>query len=123
VLVSKHGAGDNGLRVMMAAHMDEVGLMLTHDVGEGIYRFEVVGGLSAADLPGKAVWIGKEHIPGVIGLKPLHLGHGDDYKKPIDLEELHIDVGPATGKEKVGDRAAFATSFIRLGPSLRGKRR
>lgn len=121
VLVTKRGLGEHSLRVMVAAHMDEVGLMLTHDNGQGIYRFEIVGSIAATDLAGKAVWIGKEHIPGVIGLKPLHLGHGDDHKKPIDLEDLHIDVGPATGKEKVGDRATFATSFIQLGPSLRGK--
>lgn len=121
VLVTQNGSGENRLRVMLSAHMDEVGLMLTHDDGEGIYRFDVVGSLSAADLAGKAVWIGREHAPGVIGLKPLHLGHGDDRKKPIDIEDLHIDVGPAKGKEKVGDRATFATTFIRLGPSLRGK--
>ena len=121
VLVTKPGSGENRLRVMLSAHMDEVGLMLTHDDGEGIYRFDVVGSLSATDLAGKAVWIGREHIPGVIGLKPLHLGHDDDRKKPIDIEDLHIDVGPAKGKEKVGDRATFATTFIRLGPSVRGK--
>jgi endoglucanase len=121
VLVTKRGSGGDPMRVMLAAHMDEVGLMLTHTNGGGIYRFEIVGGIAATDLAGKAVWIGKDHIPGVIGLKPLHLGHGDDHKKPINLEDLHIDVGPATGTEKVGDRATFATSFIRLGPSLRGK--
>ena len=121
VLVTKRGSGWDPMRVMLAAHMDEVGLMLTHTNGGGIYRFEIVGGVAATDLAGKAVWIGKDHIPGVIGLKPLHLGHGDDHKKPINLEDLHIDVGPATGKEKVGDRATFATSFIRLGLSLRGK--
>lgn len=121
VLITKRGSGEQRLRVMLAAHMDEVGLMLTHDNGEGIYRFEIVGGISATDLAGKMVWIGKDHIPGVIGLKPLHLSRGDEHKKPIDLEDLHIDVGPVRGKEKVGDRATFATSFIQLGPSLRGK--
>lgn len=121
VLVTKLGSAEHRLRVMLSAHMDEVGLMLTHDDGDGIYRFDVVGSLSASDLAGKAMWIGREHIPGVIGFKPLHLGHGDDRKKPIDIEDLHLDVGPAKGKEKVGDRATFATTFIQLGPSLRGK--
>ena len=121
VLVSKLGSAEHRLRVMLSAHMDEVGLMLTHEDGEGIYRFDVVGSISTTDLAGKAMWIGREHVPGVIGLKPPHLGHGDDRKKPIDIEDLHLDVGPAKGKEKVGDRATFATTFIRLGPSLRGK--
>jgi endoglucanase len=121
VLVTRQGSADHRLKVMLAAHMDEVGLMLTHDLGEGAYRFEIVGGVSTTDLAGKVVWIGKDYIPGVIGLKPVHLVHKDNHQKPIEVEDLHIDVGSATGKEKVGDRATFATSFIRLGPSLRGK--
>lgn len=121
VLVTKSGSVGHRLKVMLAAHMDEVGLMLTHESGEGIYRFDVIGGVSTSDLAGKAVWIGKDHIPGVIGLRPVHLAHGDGNYKPIDLDDLHIDVGPAKGNEKVGDRATFATSFVRLGPSLRGK--
>jgi endoglucanase len=106
---------------MLAAHMDEVGLMLTYDVGDGIYRFDTVGGLSTADLPAKAIWVGKDHIPGVIGIKPLHLGDSDEHKKPIGLEDLRIDIGPVADKVKVGDRVAFATTFIQQGPSLRGK--
>jgi putative aminopeptidase FrvX len=121
VLATKHGTKEHPLHVMLSAHMDEVGLMLTHDNGDGIYRFEIMGGITPSDLAGKAVWIGKGHIPAVIGLKPLHLGTGDHLKKPIDLEDLHIDVGPAKGAEKIGDRAVFATKFTQLGPSLRGK--
>ncbi len=121
VLATKRGSGEGLLRVMLAAHMDEVGLMLTHDVGDGIYRFDIVGGVSVADLPAKAVWVGKEHIPGVIGLKPLHLGNFDDQRRPIGLDDLRIDVGPVAGKVKVGDRAVFATVFSQQGPSLRGK--
>jgi putative aminopeptidase FrvX len=121
VLATRQGRGKHRLKVMLAAHMDEVGLMLTHENGEGIYRFETVGGISASDLAGKSVWIGKEHIPGVIGIKPVHLAHGDNSQKPIDVDDLHIDVGSTAGKEKLGDRATFATTFMRLGPSLRGK--
>ncbi|NJD60347.1 MAG: hypothetical protein C3F13_10875 [Anaerolineales bacterium] len=121
VLATKYGSGEGRLRVMLAAHMDEVGFMLTHSMGDGIYRFEVVGGISASDMAGKAVWIGREHIPGVIGITPVHLMHDSDPQKPVDAQELHIDVGTEVGKEKVGDRATFATRFTRLGPSLRGK--
>ncbi len=121
VLVTKRGSGENRLRVMLAAHMDEVGMMLIYDDGEGIYRFLVVGGISAADLAGKMVWIGKDHVPGVIGLKPVHLTKAEDRKRPLEVDDFRIDVGMGKGKEKVGDRATFATTFTRLGPSLRGK--
>jgi endoglucanase len=57
----------------------------------------------------------------VIGIKPLHLGNSDEHKRPVGLDDLRIDVGPVSGKVKVGDRATFATMFIRQGPSLRGK--
>ena len=100
VLATRRGSGEHRLKVMLAAHMDEVGLMLINDKGEGIYRFETVGGISASDLAGKSVWIGKDHIPGVIGIQPIHLAHGDNYQKPIDVDDLHIDVGLAVGKGK-----------------------
>lgn len=109
------------LRVMVDAHMDEVGFMLIKDEGEGIYRFEMVGGIDSRYLVGKVVEIGKDHIPGVIGAKPIHLTERDETKKPITMDALRIDVGPAGAKVKAGDRATFSTRFERIGPSLRGK--
>jgi endoglucanase len=110
------------LRVMLAAHMDEVGFMLTADEGDGLYRFDTVGGLDERQLVGKPVWVGREHVPGVIGAKPIHLSNNDERKRSISLETLRIDIGPGgQGKVKPGDRAAFATEFTRLGPSLRAK--
>src|SRR5512139_2522814 len=58
VMVTKNSQGKNALRVMLAAHMDEVGLMITNDEGEGIYRFDTVGSLDVANLPCKAMWVG-----------------------------------------------------------------
>ncbi len=121
VLATKRGSGEPPLRVMLAAHMDEVGLMVTNDESDGIYRFEIVGGLSAADLAAKVMWVSKEHIPGVIGLKPIHLTKPDERTKPFSTDDLRLDVGLTTNKVKVGDRATFATKFIQHGPSLRGK--
>lgn len=110
------------LRVMLAAHMDEVGFMLTHDEGEGIFRFDTVGGLDERQLVGKAVWVGKSHVPGVIGTKPIHLTKAEERKNAIPLDSLRIDIGlGGNSKVKVGDRATFATRFTRLGASLRAK--
>jgi tetrahedral aminopeptidase len=120
VLVTRHSKNEKALRVMLAAHMDEVGLMITNDEGDGLFRFEVVGGLDAWKLAGKAVWVGKEHLPGVIGLKPIHLAEREELQRPVTLDGLRIDLGPGA-KAKVGDRAVFSTSFTHLGPSLRGK--
>lgn len=127
VLVTRQGSsplksGEARLRVMLAAHMDEVGFMLTHDEGDGFFRFDTVGGIDERQLPGKAVWIGHDRIPGVIGAKPIHLTTNDERKRAIPLDSLRIDIGPGNSqKVKVGDRATFATRFKRLGASVRGK--
>ncbi len=110
------------LRVMLAAHMDEVGFMLTHDEGDGFFRFDTVGGLDERQLVGKAVWVGKSHVPGVIGTKPVHLTTAKERKNAITLDSLRIDIGPGgNSKVKVGERGTFATRFTRLGASLRAK--
>jgi len=122
LLARRQGEGEYRLRVMLAAHMDEVGFMITEDEGEGIYRFDLVGGLDTQQLVGKPVWIGRDHIPGVIGTKPIHLIKKDELSQPVAMDALRIDIGLGTSsKVKVGDRATFATTFSQIGPSLRAK--
>ena len=124
LLARRQGEGEYRLRVMLAAHMDEVGFMLTYneDKENGIFRFESVGGVSISHLAGQPLWIGREHVPGVIGSKPVHLITNDEQKNPLSLETLRIDVGPGnSSKVRLGDRATFATQFSQVGPSLRAK--
>ncbi len=123
VLAVKKAAASRGqpLRVMLSAHMDEVGFMIVANDGEGIYRFETVGGNDLRQLPGKAVLVGKEHVPGVIGTRPMHLTTPDERRRAISLDTLRIDVGPGNTPVKLGDRAAYATRFQRSGPALISK--
>ena len=122
VLVTKRGKADNRLGVMLAAHMDEVGFMIVSDEDDGFYRFETVGGMDERQLPGKPVLVSRERIPGVIGAKAVHLTTSDERKHSIPIEQMRIDIGPGNKKKvKVGDRATFATTFSRIGPSLRAK--
>jgi tetrahedral aminopeptidase len=121
VLAIHTGSGTKRLKVMVAAHMDEVGFMLVADDGEGLFRFETVGSVDNRHLPGKAVLVGKEHAPGVIGACPVHLTTAEQRKKVIPLEELRIDIGPGNAKVKPGDHATFATRFQRNGPVLISK--
>jgi len=121
VLVTRLGAGKRRLKVMVSAHMDEVGFMLVADDGEGLFRFETVGGIDVRQLPGKAVLVGKDHLPGVIGARPIHLTTAEERKQKIPLDALRIDIGLGGGKAKPGDRATFATRFQRNGPALIAK--
>ncbi len=122
VLVTKKAKVNDPVRVMIAAHMDEVGFMLVDEDGEGLFKFEIVGGIDNRQLVGKPVLVGKGKLPGVIGAKPIHLTTAEERKSPIPLDSLRIDVGPGNSKKcKVGDRATFATRFETWGPSLVGK--
>jgi endoglucanase len=105
---------------MLDAHMDEVGFMIVSEDEDGIYRFQLVGGIDARHLVGKQVIVGRDHIPGVIGARPIHLAGRDEANQKIGADSLRIDLGPG-GKAKVGDRAAFATRFKRIGPSILSK--
>ena len=120
VLATKSGSGSDRVRVLLDAHMDEVGFMIVADDGEGIYRFENVGGIDNRHLVGKQVYVGKSRTPGVIGGKPVHLMSADERNKKVSLETLRIDLG-LNGKANIGDRASFATKFKRVGPSILSK--
>lgn len=121
VLVTRKGVGENRLRVMVAAHMDEVGFMLVEEEGPGIFRFETVGGIDPRFALAKPVWVGKHHVPGVIGSPPRHLTSESDRASIQPFENLRIDVGLDEKRVKPGDWATFATSFFRSGPSLFAK--
>ena len=120
VLAIKRGGGKKRVRVLLDAHMDEVGFFIVADDGEGIYRFETVGGIDVRHLVGKQVLVGKDRLPGVIGGKPVHLMDNDEAARKVPLDALRIDVGLG-GKAKVGDRAGFATKFRRVGQSIMSK--
>ncbi len=122
VLAVRHAQTENPLRVMLAAHMDEVGFILVEEEEGGWYRFEVIGGVDPRVLVGKPVLVGKDHLPGVIGARPIHLTTPDERKNALTVEQLRIDLGNENGKKvKAGERAAFATRFRQAGPSLVGK--
>jgi endoglucanase len=106
------------LRVMITAHMDEVGFIISKVTDDGRLKFKTVGGFDQRVLLGKAVIVGKDRLPGVIGLKPVHLLDRDKRNKVDGIDSMYIDIGAgsdSSGKVKVGDFAAFATQFGYLG--------
>lgn len=122
VLATKFGRGESRVRVMLAAHMDEIGFMIVKKHDDNLFEFERVGGIDERQLPGKAVLVGRDHLPGVIGAKPIHMTTAKERKNKIDVSSMRIDLGPEIGdRVKPGDRATFATRFEILGPSIRAK--
>jgi endoglucanase len=123
VLAVKRGTGQVSLRVMAAAHMDEVGLMVMGFDSDGTLRFKEVGGLDARILPGARVLVGPEKVPGVVLWAPVHLNKSEE---TVPTDRLRIDIGANTkdaaqnGIER-GDRIAFASTLVELGPTVRSK--
>lgn len=121
LIAVKKAADENPLKVLIAAHMDEVGFMLVDKESDGIFRFEVVGGIDVRSLPGKPVQVGKNATPGVIGACPVHLSTREERERILPLDTLRIDTGPGSTEIKAGDYATFATKFSKFGPSFCGK--
>ena len=114
------------LKVMVAAHMDEVGLMIVGYDGSGGLRFRPVGGIDDRVLPGKVLLVGPDKIPGVIGVKPIHLLKGDEDKQVAKIDSMVIDIGASSKEEaeklvKLGQWAAFATRYRKVGRTATGK--
>jgi len=126
LLAVKHGTGRDRLRVMISAHMDEVGLMITGHSSDGLLEVRSVGGLDPRVLPGSLWDVGPDRLPGVIGIKPIHLLENGESEKVADIENLYVDIG-ATGKNEaqklvpVGTTGTFATRFREMGPTVSGK--
>jgi putative aminopeptidase FrvX len=120
LLITKPRRGGRPPRVMLDAHMDEVGFMLVAEDGDGLYEFTDVGGVDARNLIGKQVVVGSKRTPGVIGAKPIHRTTTEELKRAIGIETLRVDLGPG-GKAKPGERGTFAPNFRRSGPSVMSK--
>ncbi len=109
-----------GPKVMLAAHMDEVALMILGIEKNGFLRFRPIGGIDPRVLVAKTVLIGPNKIPGVIGSKPIHLQKPEERQRPIGIDELLIDIGAKDQAEaeklvNLGDCAYFATQFEEFG--------
>ena len=116
-LIAVRYGKDRNKRVMLCAHMDEVGFCIKYVNDDGTLLFDQVG-MSAHVLPSKRVKIGKDGVPGVIGLAPVHVTKG---AKDIKISDLCIDVGASSKKEAqhiFGQYAVFDSDFCEFGDGL-----
>lgn len=118
LIVEKNGPGNR--RLMLCAHMDEVGLMVHSITDEGYLKFDTVGGIDRRVLIGKPVLVGERRLPGVIGLKAYHLTTAEERRKIPKLREFYIDIGAKDREEaqrhiKLGDVAVFDSDVVEFG--------
>lgn len=120
LILFKKGAKPTGNKLMLCAHMDEVGLMVRSVTEDGYLKFVCVGGIDRRVLLGKQVRIGAKQVPGVIGLKAIHMTTAEERKKVPKLEDYYIDIG-ASGREEAetlvepGDPCVFVSDCVEFG--------
>lgn len=120
VMVFKKGARRPEKRVMLCAHMDEVGMIVTDIDEKGYLRFDCVGGIDRRVLIGKKVSVGQNAVPGVTGIKPIHMVSKDEEKQVPKVESMYIDIG-AQDREQAeklvsrGDPVSFSPESFEFG--------
>lgn len=123
LILFKKGKKTTGNKLMLCAHMDEVGLMITSVTDEGYLKFDFVGGVDRRVSIGKRVLVGEKAIPGIIGIKAYHLVSREEEKTVPKTDSLYIDIG-AKDKESaeklvnLGDYAVFDSDWVEFGNGM-----
>lgn len=119
IIALKHGERRDK-RVMLSAHTDEVGFIISGITDNGFLEFKTVGGIDTRVIISKHVRIGRNKINGIIGIKAIHLQTRDERRSVPKLSSLYIDIGAKSREEaeklvSLGDYAAFDTRYSDFG--------
>lgn len=126
-LIALRKGRKGGLKVMLAAHMDEVGLVVRSIDASGLLKVTACGGVDPRVLVSKTVKVGPKRLQGVIGAKPVHLQSKEEQEKPIPMDQLYVDIGAKSKEDaakmvELGDQVLFDTQFEKLGNGkIKGK--
>ena len=123
LIVTKRGTKSAPGYLMLAAHMDEVGLMVDRIHEDGTLGFQFVGGVNRQVVIGKKIYLGENRIPAVVGMKPIHLTTAKERKEVPKTDKLYLDIG-CTSKEEaealvsLGDVGVFSDDVTEFGRGL-----
>ena len=115
---------NNGVSVMLAGHIDEIGMMVNYITPEGFIAFAAIGGVDAAILPGARVRLHTTEgtLLGIMGRKPIHLIEDDERKTVTKIEKLFIDLGMSAEEVKkrvrIGDPITFDVGLETFGDGM-----
>lgn len=119
-----HNVGRKGNKtIMLTAHMDEVGFIVTAIDNDGFLKFKKVGDIDNRILIAKAVEVGENKINGVIGSKAIHLKKREERGMAVESEELYIDIGSVSKSDtekvvNIGDYISFKSDYVEFGESM-----
>jgi len=120
LIITKKGKKSIDKKVLICAHMDEVGIIITGIDDDGYLRFDFLGGVDRRVIIGKRVYIGKDRVHGVVGIKAYHHVSKEEEKSVPKLDELYIDIGAKSKEEakelvSLGDAGVFEDSVLEFG--------
>ena len=120
LIVTKKGKKTPARKILLAAHMDEVGIIVTRIADDGFVPFDFIGGVDRRVVIGKRGDIGRGRVPGIIGSKPIHLLEKGEEKTVPKLDDMYIDIGAATKEEaenlvSLGVEGVFVDSVLEFG--------
>lgn len=123
VIAFKKGKKTSGKKIMICAHMDEVGLTVSRIGDDGLLKFEMVGGIDPRVIIGRRVLVGEKKVNGVVGIKAVHLTTPEERKVMPKTADLYIDVGAETKKSaeskvSLGDSIVFDSVIKHFGDGL-----
>jgi len=119
LIAYKKGKG-SGKKVMLCAHMDEVGFIITGIGEDGMLKFKVVGGIDPRVLVSKRVLVGEKGHAGVLGIKAIHLQEPEEREHAVKVKQMYIDIGAVSKEEasqavKPGDYVVFDSKYVEFG--------
>lgn len=126
IIAFKKGRSRAKHRLLISAHMDEVGFIVTYITEDGYIKFDEVGGIDRRVVLGDRVVIGENKINGVVGIKPVHLCKGDEAENIPKYEEMYIDIGADSRQEaekyvSPGDSICFESFYQNNGETVISK--
>jgi endoglucanase len=120
LIAFKKGKKDSGKKILISAHMDEVGFMICNFSKDGYAYFDEIGSVEKAVVGGKRIIIGENKVFGVVCAKAIHLQKAEERGVCIPINEMYIDIGAETeeaarAKISIGDEAVFIPNFEEFG--------
>lgn len=117
-----HKKGKGKRKLLIAAHMDEVGMIVRGVTEQGLLAYDQ-SGIDPRVAVSKRVAVGKDEVPGVIGAKAIHLQTDDEFKSALKHSQLYIDIGAKDKDDalkyvKLGDYVSFITKFEKFGDNM-----
>jgi len=123
LIAFKKGKANTSKRVVLSAHMDEVGFIVSEIGDDGYIKFKSVGGIDPRIMLAQGVVIGDGCIKGVMGVKAVHLQSSDERKRVIKEEDMYIDIGATSLEEasqrvQKGDYISFDSPYREMGDGV-----